>query len=66
MELNSSACPRICRPRTCIVPKNLEEVDVGLLQFEEQIEEGHTFVPVVLADTIRVLCIPKMTLSTHF
>lgn len=49
-----------------LFPKNLEGVDVGVLQFREQIEECHTFVPELLANTIRILCIAKKTLSTHF
>lgn len=49
-----------------LFPKNLEGADVGVLQFREQIEECHTFVLELLADTIWILCIAKTTLSTHF
>lgn len=45
-------------------PKNPEGVDIRLLQFREQIKQGHTFVPTLLV-TIRALCIAKTNLSTY-
>lgn len=48
-----------------LFPKNPEKIDIRLLHFREQIEQGHTFVPALLADTFRTLCIAKATLSTH-
>lgn len=48
-----------------LFPKNLTGVDVRLLQFREQIEQGHTFVPALLADTIRALCMVKANVATH-
>lgn len=47
-----------------LFPKNPKGVDVKLLHSREQIEGGHTYVPALLADTIRVLCIAT-TFSTH-
>lgn len=38
-----------------LFPRNLEGVDVGLLQVQELIEQGHTLVPVLLADTLYAL-----------
>lgn len=35
------------------------------MHFREQIEQGHTFVPALITDTIRALYITKATLSTH-
>lgn len=46
-------------------PWNLEEVNSGLFQFLKQIKQGHSFVSTLLSDTIRALCIPKTTPSTH-
>lgn len=45
--------------------RNLERVDIGLLQFWEQIYQNHTFVCTLLADTIRALSIAQTTLSTY-
>lgn len=47
-----------------LFPRNLEVVDVELLQFWNQIEQSHAFD--LLADTIRTLCIAKTILSTHW
>lgn len=34
-------------------PRNLTEINMGLLQIQEQIEQGDMFVPTVLDDKIR-------------
>lgn len=48
-----------------IFPRNHTRVDIGLLQFQEQIKQGHIFIPALQADTTRAMCILKMTLPTH-
>lgn len=48
-----------------LFPRNLEDVDVGLLLFPEQIAQDHTFIHALLADTTKDLCITKTTFSTY-
>lgn len=48
-----------------LFPKSLTKIDLRLLQFQEQIEQGHTFIPAILAYTIRALCMAKTKLATH-
>lgn len=47
-----------------LFPRNLEGVDTELLQYREQIEHDHSYVPTLLAN-IRALCFAKTILSTH-
>lgn len=48
-----------------LFPQNPEEVDIGLLHFQEKIERAYTFIPALIADTIRALCNAKVAISTY-
>lgn len=44
-----------------LFPKARTLVDAGLLEFRDQIEQGHSFIPALLADTFRALNMAKRT-----
>lgn len=47
-------------------PKTHGSVDLGLLEFRGQIEEGHTFIPNLIADTFRALRIDISTMIVWY
>lgn len=45
--------------------RNLEGVDTIMLQFQEQIEQGRSFIPALPDDTIRASCALQRQLFRH-
>lgn len=65
MESNPSTSLRARHPRAYYIPQESRGSRRQNLHFGEQIEHGHTFIPALIADTIKAFCIAKATLSTH-